>query len=100
MDRCPTECFQNIPQTPLLAQLLPICEWEPQIDDDFGMDAEVETTSLVREHLENYFRTPILARTTVSTTLAKAIQTTRTDIPSEFQKYHKVFSDEEAQRLP
>ena len=100
MDRCPTECFQHIPKPPLLAQLLPICEWEPQIDDDFDMDAEIETTSLVRKHLENYFRTPVLARTTVSTTLAKAVQVTRTDIPPEFQKYHKVFSDEEAQRLP
>src|SRR5258707_13674446 len=63
------------------------------------MDAEVDSTSLVRKHLEDYFRAPTLARTTVSTSLAKGVQTTRTDIPSEFQKYHKVVSDEEAQRL-
>src|SRR5258707_14075734 len=64
------------------------------------MDAEVDSTSLVRKPLGDYLPAPILARTTVSTNLAKAVQTTRTDIPSEFQKYHKVFSDEEAQRLP
>src|SRR5260221_5247978 len=100
MNRCPTECFQTSPKPPLLAQLLPLCNWEPQIDDTFGLDAKIETTPLIQQHLRNYFQGPLLTRTTVSTNLAKAIQVTQTDIPSEFQKYHKVFSDEEAQQLP
>jgi len=36
----------------------------------------------------------------VSTTLAKGEECKTTDIPPEFHKYAKVFSDEEAQRLP
>ena len=39
-------------------------------------------------------------KTTVSTTLAKVEQTKTKEIPLEFCKYKKVFSDEEAQRLP
>src|SRR5882672_9563944 len=100
MNRCPTECFQNTPSSPILAHLLPICEWEPQLDDTFDVNATVETTPLVAKHLHDYFQTAQIARTTVSTTLAKATQIMHTDVPSEFQKYHKVFSDEEAQRLP
>jgi len=50
-------------------------------------------------HALNYPE-PVVARTTVSTTLAKAEQPKITDIPPEFRQYHKVFSDEEAQRLP
>ena len=36
----------------------------------------------------------------VSTNLAKAEQPRTTEIPPEFRQYSKVFSDEEAQRLP
>jgi hypothetical protein len=44
---------------------------------------------------------PVVARTTVSTTLAKETAKPTADaIPLEFHKYKKVFSDEEAQRLP
>jgi len=43
---------------------------------------------------------PVVARTTVSTTLAKAEQPKNIKIPPEFRQYGKVFSDEEAQRLP
>jgi len=42
----------------------------------------------------------VVARTTVSTTLAKAEQPKNVDIPPEFCRYDKVFSDEEVQRLP
>ena len=42
----------------------------------------------------------MVARTTVSTSLAKAEQTKIPEIPEEFQQYAKVFSDKEAQRLP
>jgi len=43
---------------------------------------------------------PVVGRTTVSTTLAKAEQPKNVEIPPEFRRYDKVFSDEEAQRLP
>jgi len=42
----------------------------------------------------------VVGRTTVSTTLAKAEQPKNVKIPPEFRRYDKVFSDEEAQRLP
>jgi len=50
-------------------------------------------------HALNYPK-PVVARTTVSTTLAKAEQPKNVEIPPEFHQYGKVFSDEEAQRLP
>ena len=50
-------------------------------------------------HLDKHDE-PLLARTTVSTTLAKATKTSQAEIPPEFLKYHRVFSNEEAQRLP
>jgi len=50
-------------------------------------------------HKVRYFE-PIIQKTTVSTTLAKGEERKTTDIPPEFRKYAKVFSDEEAQRLP
>jgi len=50
-------------------------------------------------HALNYPE-PVVARTTVSTTLAKAEQPKNVEIPPEFRQYDKVFSDEEAQRLP
>jgi len=43
---------------------------------------------------------PVVAQTTVSTMLAKAEQPKNVEIPPEFHQYGKVFSDEEAQRLP
>jgi len=42
----------------------------------------------------------MVARTTVSTSLATKEQVKSKEIPLEFQKYTKVFSDKEAQRLP
>jgi len=42
----------------------------------------------------------VVGRTTVSTTLAKAEQPKNVKIPPKFRQYSKVFSDEEAQRLP
>jgi len=50
-------------------------------------------------HALNYPE-PVVRRTTVSTTLAKAEQPKNVEIPPEFRQYDKVFSDEEAQRLP
>ena len=49
---------------------------------------------------EQYFK-PMIRKTTVSTTLAQTEhKKTTKDIPLEFRKYKKVFSDKEAQRLP
>jgi len=50
-------------------------------------------------HKACYFE-PMIRKTTVSTTLAKGEEHKTTKIPPEFHKYAKVFSDEEAQRLP
>ena len=51
-------------------------------------------------HLQSYIE-PVVARTTVFTTLAKGIVKTPFEgIPPAFCKYKKVFSNEEAQRLP
>ena len=51
-------------------------------------------------HLQSYFK-PVIAGTTVSTTLAKGtVKTPFKGIPPAFHKYKKVFSNEEAQRLP
>jgi len=50
-------------------------------------------------HALNYPE-PVVGRTMVSTTLAKAEQPKNVEIPPEFRQYGKVFSDEEAQRLP
>jgi hypothetical protein len=50
-------------------------------------------------HLQTYPQ-PVVARTTVSTTLAKEATKSMVEaIPLAFCKYRKVFSDEEAQRL-
>jgi len=50
----------------------------------------------VRNHQEH----PMVAQTTMSTNLATKEQVKSKEIPLKFQKYAKVFSDEEAQRLP
>jgi len=80
-------------------QMLLVDEWETQNDDyleytTYGMDA----SQCIMAHNEQYFK-PMIWKTTVSTTLAKAEHKEIKDIPIEFQKYKKVFSDEEAQWL-
>jgi hypothetical protein len=51
-------------------------------------------------HLQTYL-TLVVTRTTVSTTLAKETAKVPFEgVPLAFRKYKKVFSDEEAQRLP
>jgi len=81
-------------------QMLPVDEWETQIDNyldttTHGMDA----SQCIMAHKERYFE-PMIRKTTVSTRIAQSTQVTIKDIPVEFQKYKKVFSDEAAQRLP
>jgi len=47
-------------------------------------------------HKARYFE-PMIRKTTVSTTLAKGEERKTMEIPPEFRKYAKVFSDKEAQ---
>ncbi len=102
LNRCPTSCFPPKPEISLLAHLLPIMDWEPQDDDSQDSSPSLDTMQRVRAHLDKYdeMEDPVLARTMVSTYLAKTVQVVQKDIPPEFQQYHQVFSDEEAQRLP
>ena len=70
-----------------------------QIDDYTDLSSNsIDVTQHVMAHMERQM--PEIARTTVSTTLAMRKQTLPSEIPSEFTQYHRVFSDEQAQRLP
>ena len=81
-------------------QMLPVDEWEPQNDDYLDYTAQdIDASQCIMAHKEQYFE-PIIQKTTVSTALAKSEHKATKDIPLEFCKYKKVFSDEEAQRLP
>jgi len=60
---------------PLLAQLLPVCDWDPLTKDFFEIDEAYADRALCIEshmdkHLDGPLHGPLLARTTVSTTLA------------------------------
>jgi len=99
-DQCPPQCHPIESWNPTIMQMLPIDEWENQIDNylDYtphGMDA----LQYIMAHKEHYFK-PMIWKTTVSMAIAQTTPKTIKDIPLEFQKYKKVFSDEEAQRLP
>src|SRR5260221_132299 len=102
LNRCPTLCFPPKPEISLLAHLLPIMDWEPQDDDSQDSSASLGTMQRVRAHLDKYdeLEDPVLARTTVSTHLAKTVQVVQKEIPPEFRQHHQVFANEEAQRLP
>jgi len=96
-DQCPPQCHPIEYQDPTIGQFLPIDTWETQNDDyldytDHGTDA----SQCIVAHKACYFE-PMIQKTTVSTTLAKGEEHKTTDIPPEFCKYAKVFSDEEAQ---
>jgi len=98
-DQCPPQCHP-IEQDPTIRQFLPIDAWETQNDDYLNYtDHGTDTLQCIVAHKVCYFE-PMIQKTTVSTTLAKGEERKTTDIPPEFHKYAKVFSDEEAQRLP
>jgi hypothetical protein len=84
-----------------LGYLLPTLEWEERYDDFVEMRYQgIDVSQHIMAHLQMYPQ-PVVARTTVSMTLAKeATKSTVEAIPLAFRKYKKVFSDEEAQRLP
>ena len=58
----------------------------------------IDVSQHVTTHMERQM--PEIARTTVSTTIAMRQQTLPSEILPEFTKYHQVFSNEQAQRLP
>jgi hypothetical protein len=78
---------------------LPTCDWEEQINNDMDVAINsIDVSQHVMAHMERQM--PEIARTMVSTTLAMKQQTLPSEILPEFAKYYRVFSDEQAQRLP
>src|SRR6266581_479190 len=107
LNRCPNMCFKETlkPTVLLLAQLLPVCDWDPLTDDFFEVDKAYANRALcIKSYMDKHFdgplHRPLLAQTTVSTTLAMKKEASQMDIPSEFRQYSRVFSDKEAQQLP
>jgi hypothetical protein len=84
-----------------LGYLLPTLDWEEQYNDFIETRYQgIDASQHIMAHLQTYLHL-IVARTTVSMTLAK--ETTKPMVEAislAFRKYRKVFSDEEAQRLP
>src|SRR6201999_3703123 len=83
----------------------PMDEWEPQVDDYCDtLSGNTDTLTIMNAHQEKYLAIAepglLIARTTGSTFLAITQQKQLVEIPLEFRQYHKVFSDEESQRLP
>ena len=103
LNRCSTLCFPTPrkPEDPTLGYLLPTLDWEERYDDFVETRYQgIDVSQHIMAHLQTYPQ-PVVVRTTVSTTLAKeATKSTVEVIPLAFRKYKKVFSDEEAQRLP
>ena len=104
MDRCPATCFPPAPEEPkdpMLGYLLPSLDWEEQYDNLIEAHYEgIDVSHHVLAHAHSYL-TPVVGRTTVSTSLAKNAAKDRFQgIPLAFRKYKKVFSDKEAQQLP
>ena len=100
---CTNSCFSTKQGSldPTLGHLLPTIEWEDQYDNFIETKYQgIDALQCIMAHLQSYLE-PIVARTTVSTTLAKGIiKTPFEGIPPAFCKYKKVFLDEEAQQLP
>jgi len=107
LNRCPTTCFKETqePTAPLIVQLLPVYDWDPLTEEYFDIDeAYTDRALCIETHMDKHFdrplHGPLLVQTTVSTTLAMKTETSQKEIPPEFRQYSRVFSNEEAQRLP
>ena len=101
LNRCPDTCFTKHRklEDPTLGHLLPSLEWEEQYDDLLEQQYQgIDVLQHIMAHLRSFF--PTVGRTTVSTSLAMKNKQPLQDILQTFQRYKKVFSDEEAQRLP
>jgi len=98
LNRCPDTCFTEHRklEDPTLGHLLPSLEWEEQYDDLLEQQYQgIDVSQHIMAHLRSFF--PTVGRTTVSTSLAMNNKQPLQDIPQTFQRYEKVFSDEEAQ---
>jgi len=70
-----------------------------QIDDDTDIFINsIDMLQHIMAHMEQQM--PEIARTMVSTALAIRKQMLPSEIPLEFARYHRIFSDKQAQRLP
>jgi len=65
--------------------------------DQVGHSPTIRCGSNPSLQVRNHCKNPMVAQTTVSTSLATKEQVKSKEIPLEFRKYVKVFSDEEAQ---
>jgi len=62
LNRCPLTCFKENtePIVPLLAQLLPVCDWDPLTDEYFKIDeAYANGASCITTHMEKHFDGPL-----------------------------------------
>jgi hypothetical protein len=85
-----------------VSQLLPTFLCKPE-DNNGLLDyiyEDIDTMQSVMHHVKKQYDELFILRTTVSTHLAKAVEKPLPEIPLAFCKYSRVFSDEEAQRLP
>src|SRR5579863_5314313 len=101
LDRCSDTCTTKQPQDLQInaTELLPTLEWELQYDDHFNTKYHgIDVSQRIMSHLDKFDAQ--ISCTTISTILAIKEQPKTTEIPPAFRKYDKVFSDEEAQRLP
>jgi len=99
LDCCLAICQSRNTPGPTISYLLPTCEWEVQVNNYLDLSMEsIDTTHYVMAHIEKQM--PEIAQTIVSTTLAIQVPKMEAEVPLAFAKYQRVFSDEQAQRLP
>jgi hypothetical protein len=81
-----------------LGYLLPALEWEDQYDNFIETRYQgIDVSQHIMAHLQTYLHL-VVARTTVSTAIAKEATKSMVEaILLAFRKYKKVFSDEDAQ---
>ena len=75
LNQCTNSCFSTKQGSSdlTLGHLLPTIEWEDQYDDFIETKYQgIDALQYIMAHLQSYFK-PVVARTTVSTTLAKGI---------------------------
>ena len=106
LDRCPHECSTISPITWHITamELLPTLEWDLHYDNKIkAIYNGIDMSQCIMAHCDKWDNGQDkiqIARTTTSTHLAITKGSKSVEIPLEFRKYHKVFSDEELQRSP
>ena len=105
LNQCPPECAIVSPVTHhiLAMELLLTLEWDPNYDDTFkAIYDSIDALQHIMAHKDKWDdgQDKIqIARTMVSTDLTITKGSKSVEIPLEFCRYHKVFSDEESQHL-